>query len=356
MARPTRTASDAGRAGRTPGPKGGFEALKSLRGRLVPASPPAPRQGADEHPVPARGTPAPPQRAQEESTDLRSAMRGVTPIKDSRQAELDLPKPSPLPRPRPRESEPEPAHPAEDVALTAISGPELFRSIMSDVTPLKDAHRAELLRVRPHLRPHRDGGDDDDCIAPSAPLLPPNPDRLSAEELFRYANRGTRPIDNRNRAHIESATPSAEPIKRCEDERAALCDAMARPMSFEDRLDAGDEAAFLRHGLPRRVLTDLRRGRWVLQGELDLHGLNRDEARVALGGFLGASVQRGRRCVRVIHGKGLGSPGRESILKQLSRNWLAQREEILAFCQAGPNQGGSGALMVLLKSPTSTRR
>jgi DNA-nicking Smr family endonuclease len=339
--------------------KPGFEALESLRGKLDPASPPTRKQSAQAQraPAPERDTPTPPQHPAtgDDTVDLRAALRDVKPIRNNLRAELERPKPPPLPRPQPREPEAE-SLPAGTADLAAASGPELFRAMMSDVTPLKDAHRVELLRVRPHLRPHPDAGDEGDDIATGPPLLPPNPDQLSPEELFLYANRGTRPIDRHNRALIESTPPSAEPIKRSEDEQAALRDAMELPFSLEDRLDTGDEAAFLRHGLPRRVLTDLRRGRWVLQGELDLHGLNRDEARVALGGFLAVSVQRGRRCVRVIHGKGLGSPGRESILKQLSRNWLAQREEILAFCQAGPNQGGSGALMVLLRGPAAAGR
>ena len=80
-----------------------------------------------------------------------------------------------------------------------------------------------------------------------------------------------------------------------------------------------------------------------------LHGMTRDEARLALAEFLCRCLREGRRCVRLIHGKGLGSPGGVGVLKQLSRGWLAQREEILAFCQALPHQGGSGALVILLR-------
>ena len=87
-----------------------------------------------------------------------------------------------------------------------------------------------------------------------------------------------------------------------------------------------------------------------MEEELDLHGMRVSEAAVALSTFLAECANRGLRCVRVIHGKGLGSPGKLSILKQLSRGWLAQREEILAFCQAGPHEGGSGALLVLLRA------
>lgn len=93
----------------------------------------------------------------------------------------------------------------------------------------------------------------------------------------------------------------------------------------------------------------------MLQDQLDLHGLVRDEAREALARFLSDSLLQGKRCIRVIHGKGHGSPGKVSILKQLSRGWLAQREEILAFCQAGPHDGGGGALLVLLRAQNGAR-
>jgi DNA-nicking Smr family endonuclease len=94
----------------------------------------------------------------------------------------------------------------------------------------------------------------------------------------------------------------------------------------------------------------LRRGHWVIQSQLDLHGLRTDEARVALGEFLRGAVKRGMRCVRVIHGKGLGSVNKEPVLKNKVRNWLVQKDEILAFCQARAADGGAGALIVLLKA------
>ena len=87
-----------------------------------------------------------------------------------------------------------------------------------------------------------------------------------------------------------------------------------------------------------------------MQDIVDLHGLNRQEARSLLGDFLGGCLKRGLRCVRVVHGKGLRSPKREPVLKGKVRQWLARREEVLAFCQAPMNQGGSGALLVLLSA------
>jgi DNA-nicking Smr family endonuclease len=98
------------------------------------------------------------------------------------------------------------------------------------------------------------------------------------------------------------------------------------------------------------VLKDLRRGRWVVQDHLDLHGATRDEARLLLVDFLEAALRRGVRCVRVVHGKGLGSPGREPVLKGLVKGWLMQRPEVLAYCQARAAEGGAGALITLLKN------
>lgn len=126
-------------------------------------------------------------------------------------------------------------------------------------------------------------------------------------------------------------------------------------MALHDRLEGGDEASYLRNDLAQSVLRDLRRGRWVIHDEIDLHGLNRDEARHLLSVFLFECLHTGKRCVRVIHGKGLSLPGRQSILRQLVRGWLMQRNEILAYCPSRPQDGGEGALMVLLQAPKKTR-
>ncbi len=97
-------------------------------------------------------------------------------------------------------------------------------------------------------------------------------------------------------------------------------------------------------------VTRLRRGNWVVQDQIDLHGLRVDEAREALASFLGRAQRREQRCLRVIHGKGLGSVMKEPVLKNKVLKWLVQRDEVLAFCQAPPNDGGAGALLVLIKA------
>jgi DNA-nicking Smr family endonuclease len=95
----------------------------------------------------------------------------------------------------------------------------------------------------------------------------------------------------------------------------------------------------------------MRRGHWVVQASLDLHGLRTDEAREAFVLFLKQCANREIRCVRIIHGKGLGSANRQPVLKGKVLAWLTQKEEVLAFCQAPAHDGGSGAVLVLLKQP-----
>jgi len=97
------------------------------------------------------------------------------------------------------------------------------------------------------------------------------------------------------------------------------------------------------------ALRKLRRGGWPVQDKLDLHGNNSDAARKLLQEFLYAAIQRGSRCVLVIHGKGLNSRGGEAVLRKLTRYWLTQLPQVLAFCNAPPGEGGAGATLVLLK-------
>ena len=170
-----------------------------------------------------------------------------------------------------------------------------------------------------------------------------------ADDEFRKAVADVRPLKPVRRA--APARKPAPPIPRqtLRDERAALRESIERPVTPDDALETGEELAYVREGLSRLVLRRLRRGHWVVQDELDLHGLNRHEAAATVAEFLRSAAQRGRRCVRIVHGKGHGSKNRESVLKAKVGNWLTPRDEVLAFCQAPPHEGGGGALLVLLK-------
>ena len=133
------------------------------------------------------------------------------------------------------------------------------------------------------------------------------------------------------------------------DEEAALQESLSDEFSIETLLETDDTLSYARSGVGPDVLRKLRGGAWVTQDQLDLHGLRTDQAREALGQFIRNSVKRGMRCVRIIHGKGLGSLNKKPVLKNKVRNWLVQKEEVIAFCQARAADGGSVALMVLLK-------
>jgi DNA-nicking Smr family endonuclease len=163
---------------------------------------------------------------------------------------------------------------------------------------------------------------------------------------FRRAVADAEPLEQRKKVVHRRAAPPV-PRQRLRDERAALAESLG-PLSVDDALDAGNELVYLQDGYSRDVLRKLRRGHWVVEDELDLHGMNRHVAAVSVAEFLRHCRRRGRRCVRIVHGKGLGSRQREPVLKGLLRKWLL-REEVLAFSQAPAAQGGSGAVLVLLK-------
>ena len=149
-------------------------------------------------------------------------------------------------------------------------------------------------------------------------------------------------------AELDSPRPAPHPRMREADEAAALASSLSDDVNLESLLLTDDGLSFRRPGIGQDVVTKLRRGHWALQGQIDLHGYNRDEARGLLADYIHECHRRGMRCLRVVHGKGLGSPGRQPVLKAKVQRWLAQRAEVIAFAQASGPQGGAGALVVLL--------
>ncbi|WP_395700917.1 Smr/MutS family protein [Aquabacterium sp.] len=167
-------------------------------------------------------------------------------------------------------------------------------------------------------------------------------------DLFARAVGPVHRLRDRGLADIDRPRPAPHPRQRELDEQAAMREAMSDEVNLESLLLTDDGLSFRRPGIGPEVVTKLRRGHWALQGQVDLHGLNRDEAREALGGYIREAQRRGMRCVRVVHGKGHGSPGKQPVLKAKVQRWLAQRAEVIAFAQASGPQGGAGALVVLL--------
>jgi DNA-nicking Smr family endonuclease len=168
-------------------------------------------------------------------------------------------------------------------------------------------------------------------------------------ELFAVSVGPVQPLRKAAAPVVARPRPAATPRQRERDEAAVLAESISDEFDVESLLETDEALSFRRRDVGADVVRKLRRGVWALQGQLDLHGLRRDEARERLATFLRESARTGLRCVRVIHGKGNGSPGREPVLKAKVRGWLVQRSEVLAFTQARAADGGHGALIVLLR-------
>ena len=177
------------------------------------------------------------------------------------------------------------------------------------------------------------------------------PEPPDAAQEFLEAVRDVTPLPDPGRV-VHSRTPP-EPVaqQRLKDNLEVLRDSLSDGEGAEIAFEAGEELAYLRPGLSRPVLRKLRAGQWALQDKLDLHGLRWDDARTLLAQFVAQAVKRGQRCLLIIHGKGMRSRNQEPVLRGKVAGWLAQRADVLAFCQARPADGGSGAVVVLLRGP-----
>jgi DNA-nicking Smr family endonuclease len=168
-------------------------------------------------------------------------------------------------------------------------------------------------------------------------------------EQFAIAVGPVNPVREHGRAALHRPRPQPHPRQRELDEQAALKEALSDEVDIESLLLTDDGLSYRRPGVGLDVVSRLRRGQWTIQSQIDLHGLRREEAREALAAFLRQAQQQGHRCLRVVHGKGLGSPGREPVLKAKVQRWLAQTAAVIAFAQASGPQGGAGALIVLMQ-------
>jgi DNA-nicking Smr family endonuclease len=171
-----------------------------------------------------------------------------------------------------------------------------------------------------------------------------DPDDDSA--LFRAAVGDVKPLKDSGRRRPDSRPPSPRPRQHEADEQLALQEMRDGPLP-----DVGDELSYRTDGIQDSAFRRLQRGTYRIGAELDLHGMRADEAKVAIAGFLAASRDAGTRCVRIIHGKGLRSKGEGPVLKQRVDHWLRQRKDVLAFCSARREDGGTGAVYVLLRAP-----
>ena len=119
--------------------------------------------------------------------------------------------------------------------------------------------------------------------------------------------------------------------------------------AFSPFTDTDADLSWLAPGIGPEVLRQLRRAFWPVGAHLDLHGLNSEQARLALTNFIELSQTHGTRCVRIVHGKGYGSADGQSILKARVAQWLTQLHAVSGLTSAPPAHGGRGALLVLIK-------
>ncbi|MGE5452655.1 MAG: Smr/MutS family protein [Acidobacteriota bacterium] len=166
--------------------------------------------------------------------------------------------------------------------------------------------------------------------------------------VFQNAVGPVQSLPDKGRKHHVAPKPAPIPTSREQDEKQVLTESLSDEFDVESLLETDESLAWRRPGLGIDVVRKLRRGVWALQQQLDLHGMRTDEARETLGQFLREAQTKGWRCVRVVHGKGLGSPGRQPVLKDKVKRWLVQSDRVLAFVQARGDDGGAGALVVLL--------
>ena len=167
--------------------------------------------------------------------------------------------------------------------------------------------------------------------------------------LFKRTVGAVQPLSHEPRVTLAPSPAKPVALQQQLDNDKVLRESLSDDFDVSTLLDTDDELSFRRPGIGTDVTQKLRKGHWSLQGQIDLHGMRSDEAREALGQFIRDATKRDWRCVRVVHGKGLGSPGKTPVLKGKVLRWLVQKIEVLAFVQAKASEGGAGALMVLLK-------
>ncbi|WP_233828664.1 Smr/MutS family protein [Paraburkholderia sp. ZP32-5] len=242
-----------------------------------------------------------------------------------------------MPKNQPHPNEPKrprtAARPAPEAAAPAVA-PKLERtSGLAGLGALRDALKGDAQRR-----------EREQAVAKAAQR-----EAAADADMFRREIGEVAPLAVPPRASVTRNPPPPLPVQTLLDEEAVLHEAISDEFDPEVLLETDETLSYCRPGVSRDVVRKLRRGDWIVQAQIDLHGMRREEAREALAEFIRESVKRGLRCLRVIHGKGLGSIGKEPVLKGKVRAWLVQKSEVIAFCQARPHDGGAGAVVVLLQ-------
>lgn len=168
--------------------------------------------------------------------------------------------------------------------------------------------------------------------------------------LFREAVGVVRVVNN-DRTEDTKRSPAPR-VRRAEQDNRSVMESLLEDLSESDLLETGEHLSYTQPGVQRSVLRKLKSGKYSIQSEIDLHGLTVNEARLELSDFLKAAQERRHLCIRVIHGKGRKTVNKSPRLKPAVNQWLQRNKMVLAFCSARINDGGTGAVYVLLKRKT----
>lgn len=169
------------------------------------------------------------------------------------------------------------------------------------------------------------------------------------KKLFRRAVSDARPL--RTEPKVDGRSKKPKPAARFSraDERAAVSESLEADLD-ELESSSGEHLRYCRPSVGRRTMRRLARGGYSVQSEIDLHGMTVDDAKLQLKEFVERCARDGKHCVRVVHGKGLGSGDRGPVLKRAVNSWLRRWEPVLAFVSTRQVDGGTGAVYVLLRS------
>lgn len=172
-------------------------------------------------------------------------------------------------------------------------------------------------------------------------------------DLFREAIKGANPLKispKKKEYKAPQKKPRPVPLNFIRDEKQALIDSISDHYEPLHDIENGEELFYVKQGHSPDILKKLRKGYWVIQKSIDLHGMISDEAKAYVVQFIAECKKNNIRCVRIVHGKGFNSRNKEPILKNKLKHWLAQKEEVIAYAQARVHDGGSGAVVVLLSA------
>lgn len=166
-------------------------------------------------------------------------------------------------------------------------------------------------------------------------------------ELFRQT---IGDIDRIEHDNVDLSTPKPAPVpNQTILSKQDSLKVMANSPFDIPNVQIDDELYFKRSGVQQEIMRKLRRGKFAIESELDLHGMTVNVAKNELDKFLSHCQSTNRRCIRIIHGKGHGSVDKIPVLKNKLNKWLQKYDSILAFCSAPSHDGGTGAIYVLIK-------